>query len=291
MSGWKTVFHQVKQGIASGLFPDICFSCNRFIEKDISGDSGKAPVDGKIPAPETSERIFRAVMAGYLCCFCMDDFVPVSPPICPRCGAQFRSRAGSDHLCGRCIARDMPGSRTRRIPFVSARAYGQYTGTLKNMIHAYKYHGKTGLGRPLGALLHIHFARHYADASIDCIIPVPLHREKLVKRGFDQVMGMLYHWPWTVADGSRVLENGSALSEKLLHRVKNTDTQTGLDRKRRSANVRNAFVVTDSERVKNKSVVLIDDVYTTGATLEECALAVERAGARQVHCLTLARAM
>ncbi len=291
MSGWKTVFQGVKRGISSGLFPDICFSCNRFIEKDISGDSEKDPVDGEMLAAETSERIFRTVMTDHLCCFCMDDFAPVTPPICPRCGVQFKSPAESDHLCGRCISGEGSGGGTRRNPFVSARACGQYSGTLKNMIHAYKYHGKTGLGRPLGTLLHIHFAKHYADAPIDCIVPVPLHREKLVKRGFDQVMGMLYHWPWTVAGGNRVLKNGSALSEKLLLRVKNTDTQTGLDRKRRSANVRTAFAVTDSERVKNKSVVLIDDVYTTGATLEECASAVKRAGARQIHCLTLARAM
>lgn len=291
MSGWKTVFQGVKQGITSGLFPDICFSCNRFIEKGFSGDSEKGPVNGKMLAAETSERIFRTLMADHLCRFCMDDFAPVTPPICPRCGVQFKSPAESDHLCGRCISGERSGSGTRRNPFVSARACGQYSGTLKNMIHAYKYQGKTGLGRPLGTLLYIHFVKEYAGASIDCIVPVPLHRKKLLKRGFDQVTGMLYHWPWSGTGGRKVLENGSILSETLLLRVKNTDTQTGLDRGRRSANVKNAFAVADAERVKNKSVVLIDDVYTTGATLEECASAIKRAGARQIRCLTLARAM
>ncbi len=291
MSGWKTIFQEVKRGIWSGLFPDICVSCHAFIERKRNGDGETDAADGKDLAAETPGRIFTAVMADHLCDFCMDDFLPVTPPICPRCGIQFKSRAGSDHLCGRCISGDISGGRTGRVPFVSARACGQYAGALKNLVHAYKYQGKTGLGRPLGTLLHLHFVKQFGRTEIDWIVPVPLHRKKLVKRGFDQVTGMLYHWPWSVTGGEKTLENGPALSEKLLLRVKNTDTQTGLDRKRRSANVKNAFAVSDAERLKNKRVVLIDDVYTTGATLEECAAAVKGAGARQIYCLTLARAM
>lgn len=287
MAGWKQILHRIRQGISSGLFPDICFCCNEFIERAKYADEDESPAAASSLVNETAERIFAEIMAPCLCSECIDGYLPVTPPFCTRCGEQFISRSVENHLCGRCISADIPGKKR----FVSARACGQYSGTLQKLIHTYKYHGKIGLGRPLGALLHIYLLKHYDNGSIDLILPVPLHRQKLVKRGFDQVMGMLCNWPWSAQGRDKLLENGMVLCEDILIRVKNTETQTGFDRKQRGENVKNAFAVTDKARIRNKRILLIDDVYTTGATLEECSSALYRTGASQVCFLTLARAM
>ena len=284
------LFAAITRGIASGLFPDICVSCNGWIASERYGGGESTPSGLFSLEGETPERLFKAVMGRHLCRMCLGAYAPVTPPFCTRCGVQFRSRAVESHLCGRCIAKGghkgAPGNS-----FISARACGQYSGALKNTVHAYKYLGKYGLGRPLGTLLHVYYVKHFAETSIDWVVPVPLHRKKLVARGFDQVTGMLRHWPWSSANGSRVLENGTALAENLLQRVKHTDTQTGLDRKQRGKNVKNAFAVTGAVPIKRKRILLVDDVYTTGATLEECACALRRAGASEIYFLTLARAM
>ncbi len=284
------LFRDIARGIASGLFPDICMSCNEWIEPDRCGVDEPAPTGRFSLEGETPERLFKAVMGRHLCRMCLDAYAPVSPPFCTRCGVQFRSRSVEGHLCGRCITKPVHQGVSGET-FISARACGQYSGTLKNTVHAYKYLGKYGLGRPLGTLLHAYYVKHFAEKGIDWVVPVPLHRKKLVARGFDQVTGMLRHWPWTSANGSRFLDNGTALAENLLQRVKHTDTQTGLDRKQRGANVKNAFAVTGAVPVKRKRVLIVDDVYTTGATLEECARALQRAGASEIYVLTLARAM
>ena len=279
----KKIGKRLARVVSNGLFPETCFTCNEFF--DTEEYPGKTPAGADLTdlASESAGHIFPAVMARYLCHVCMADFSPVTPPICTQCGIQFKSMAGEDHLCGQCISAEKP--------FISARACGQHAGALMKLIHAYKYSGNTALGRPFGTLLHIHFLKHYAQTQIDFIIPVPLHKRKLRKRGFDQVAYMLYHWPWLKTGGQRRTDNGSVLADKLLIRVKNTDTQTGLDRKKRAENIKNAFAVTDTDKIRNSRILLIDDVYTTGATLEECALALKRAGASEVYFLTLARAM
>jgi len=193
------------------------------------------------------------------------------------CGLQFVSRAGDDHRCGDCIAHPRP--------FLAARASGQYDGALMTAIHAYKYRGRIQLARPLGALLHLEFVRHFTGSGIDALIPVPLHRAKLRQRGFNQVLLMLDQWR-KIDPGFKVpIEPG------LLVRTRKTEAQTGLGKKERRENIRNAFSVRDPSRVKGRSVLLVDDVYTTGATLEECAGTLVRAGAEAVYILTLARAM
>lgn len=280
---WKKIGKRLARVVSNGLFPETCLTCNEFFDTEECLGKNPANADMAVLASESARHIFSTVMAQYLCHVCMDDFSPVTPPICTQCGRQFKSRAGENRLCGQCISSEKP--------FISARACGQHAGALMELIHAYKYNGNTAIGRPFGTLLHIHFLKHYAETQIDFIIPVPLHKRKLRKRGFDQVAYMLYHWPWLKTGGQRRTDEGSVLSDKLLIRVKNTDTQTGLDRKKRAENIKNAFAVTDTDKISNSRILLIDDVYTTGATLEECALALKRAGASEVYFLTLARAM
>jgi ComF family protein len=233
---------------------------------------------------DDSARIFSAVMARSLCIGCIADFSPVLPPYCTQCGIQFASPVDDSHLCGECLAGEKP--------FVFARSCGSFSGSLMKLVHAYKYGMKTGLGRPLGTLLHVHFLKHFSIVPIDYVIPVPLHRKKAVRRGFDQVAFLLDQWGPPPAGNYRT-DTGyqSPTPAHLLVRVKDTESQTGLNRKKRVENVGNAFRVTNRASLKNRRVLLIDDVYTTGATLEACARLLRQAGASHVYFLTLARAM
>lgn len=208
--------------------------------------------------------------------------MPIVPPVCPVCGLQFVSRIGEDHRCGDCIQREKP--------FLAARAFGQYGGVLMTLIHAYKYRGRIQLARPLGNLLYLEFCRHYADAGIDCIIPVPLHRSKLRNRGFNQVLLMLDNWTEKLHESVPPVGNVHIVADVLV-RTRNTESQTGLGKKARRENILKAFSIADPSRITGRKVLLVDDVYTTGATLEECAGILVRAGAAGVFVLTLARAM
>lgn len=288
--GLKSIFKDITRSISNALFPEICISCNAFIKRETWTDTRQDHGSDQNLKNETAEGIFKALMSPHLCHACMDDFDAVRSPMCRRCGRPFRSRAGEDRLCGKCLSPDSPDGMAAEAPFISARACGVYSGALKDMISAYKYREKTGLGRPLGSLLYIFFLAHYADAGIDFIIPVPLHRKKLVKRGFNQAMEMLRRWPWSKTAWGKQLPSGAILRDDLLVRVKKTSPQTGLNRKQRGDNVKNAFAIPNAAPIENKRVLLIDDVLTTGATLGECAAALKKAGAAGVYFLTLARA-
>ena len=160
-------------------------------------------------------------------------------------------------------------------------ALGQYHGALRDIIHAFKYEGRRSLGPPLGAMLRESGADVLRDAA--CVVPVPLHPWKRLRRGFNQA-----------ADLSRQV--GLPVVHALW-RVRVTMSQAGLTASGRQRNVRGAFRVspwlwrTTRERfIDDRIVVLIDDVKTTGATLEACTEVLMEAGAREVRTLTVARA-
>ena len=121
------------------------------------------------------------------------------------------------------------------------------------------------------------FERFFGDWTYDFLVPVPLHPKRLRRRGFNQARLLLRVWPQTPTDG-------------LLVRVRHTQTQTGLNRRQRRRNIRGAFEVTDGDVVAGGRVLLVDDVFTTGATVNECARILRTAGACRVDVLTLARA-
>ncbi len=272
------ILTRIKNAFADALFPKICQGCAGFIE------SGEPFAESDNTHDDLSEywttSLFREVTATCLCRQCRERFVPIIPPVCSCCGRQFATRSGDDHLCGDCIDKNRP--------FYGARAAGEYDGVLMSLIHAYKYRGKVQLARPLGALLYSIFRRYYADAGLDCAVPVPLHRKKLRQRGFDQVLLLLDYWR---KPNPEFPEPDLPVEENLLIRTRYTESQTGLGKNERRKNTRGAFAVTDVSRIKDQSVLLVDDVYTTGATLEECARVLIRAGAAKVSVLTLARAM
>jgi ComF family protein len=160
--------------------------------------------------------------------------------------------------------------------FDRAYSFGEYTGTLRKAIHLLKYGGIQSLSRPLGKLLVSAVPR---DDSFDVVVPLPLHWRRRWKRGFNQSELL-----------ARVVARRLGLPlSKTLKRSRPTGSQAGLTNAQRRKNVAGAFAAARRSSVENKHVLLIDDVLTTGATVNAAAAALKRAGARRVTVLTLAR--
>ncbi|MFP4650272.1 MAG: ComF family protein [Desulfobacterales bacterium] len=267
------------RSISDALFPPVCFACGAFIQKDT--ETGGPDPDKLVRL--SPEKAFRHVMKDCLCSFCIEDFTAVQSPWCTRCGEPFKSSADQGHLCGDCI--------TRKKHFSFARACSVYQGSVLNLLHAYKYTGRTGLAKPLGLLLFTSFIRHFSEMDIDTALAVPLHEKRLRSRGYNQSLLMILNWP-EIAQKCGMHEYANiAIDTRTLVRRKNTATQTGLERSRRMKNIKNAFAVRCPERIKDRHLLLVDDVFTTGSTVEECARMLDNAGAAGVYVLTLARAV
>ena len=232
--------------------------------------------------PGNIQKIFGTLMSPFLCTTCSALFLPVESPMCSKCGIVFKSRQGEDRVCGHCI--EAPKS------YGMARSAGVYDKTLMSVIHCLKYKGKIQLTSPLGTLLFNVFIRYWNPKHIDMVIPVPLHERKLRIRGFNPSFLLVRNWP-------RIFEmlNGHLpvipVEKDILARNKWTAPQTGLGRKERLQNIKNAFAVKDTSKINGKKILLVDDVYTTGATANECAKVLLKGGSKQVDVLTLARAM
>jgi ComF family protein len=206
---------------------------------------------------------------GPVCDACWRSILPLTPPLCDSCGDPLPSWREFSVPLGRC-------ARCRRAPrFLDrARAVGDYDGRLRAIVHALKYEGRRSLARPLAALMRERGAALVEAA--DVAVPVPLHPSRRRHRGFNQAADLARHVGMPVSHA--------------LRRVRATATQTGLPAAQRHRNVRGAFALTRRVRdVIGRTVLLIDDVSTTGATLEACARVLKEAGARQVLALTAAR--
>ncbi len=203
-----------------------------------------------------------------VCPECEGQISWVDSPLCPRCGAVFISREGVDHLCRDC-QQDPP-------PFTRARAAAVYDGPAADAIRRLKYSRRLDY---LAVMQHWLRRPHCLEliAAADLIVPVPLHVRRLKERGFNQAVLLARAFP------------ESPLSLEALTRVRYTAPQAGLKPAERRDNVRRAFQVPRPEVIKDKKVLLVDDVYTTGATVRECAKALLQAGAKQVEVLTVAR--
>ena len=208
----------------------------------------------------------------YFCSPCSEALPLISGPLCPRCGMPFVSPEGADHLCSRCIGKDPA--------FDTARAVGIYAGALRQAIHLFKYNSRSLLAAPLGIVL-AEQGRGLLEHEHDVIMPVPLHARRIRQRGFNQslVLARQVGKLWGVAVAAEGLE-----------RTRWTDPQTMLHERQRLRNVRDAFSCRTTA-VEKKSILLVDDVYTSGSTVNECAKVLKRSGARRVDVLTLARTL
>jgi ComF family protein len=231
---------------------------------------------------------FEKLMAPLLCPDCLCNFMPAESPLCSVCGFVFESREGNDHICGNCI------EHPKR--FRKARALGIYDKTLMKIIHSFKYKAKLQLARPLQNLLFSVLVRNWNIDDFDLVVPVPLHVKRLRSRGFNQAYLLVKDWPEITGN----LKSGEKkknrfhkfeIGKDALCRTIWTQPQTGLGRKKRMENIKGAFSVGDRFEFGDKRVLLVDDVYTTGATIDECAKTILEKGAASVDVLTLARAV
>lgn len=206
------------------------------------------------------------------CPSCSQDFHRITSPLCPVCGTPFASLVQADHLCEDCL-RERPCYEAAAAPYL-------YEGTIMRAIHQFKYRAKTLLAGPLGSIL-ARFAEGWVEESSGLLtMPVPLHPKRLKERGFNQSLLLARHV-------ARRLD--TELDFLSLRRLKYTLPQIGLKKGERQKNVKGAFGLEDPETVRGKTVLLVDDVATTGNTLNECARILKRAGPKKVLCLTLAR--
>ena len=211
----------------------------------------------------------------FFCSTCWADFTLIQGPVCPRCGTPFDSpealAQSPEHVCLAC----------RREPplFDQALSVGYFEGSLREAVHQFKYRPCRTLGSPLGEWMA---ANVRLVMDIDLVMPVPLHVSRLKERGFNQAL-LLAH---------RMSESHSIpFSSDNLCRTRPTRPQVELTGVERIQNVAGAFALRQPEMVVDRSVVLIDDVFTTGATMNECASVLKQAGAAQVTAFTLARAL
>ena len=206
--------------------------------------------------------------------------------LCRECAQAMTLRTGGYcPTCGRMSGREdappsqCPECRHEPPPWTRLHFHGRYDGPLRDLIISYKFSGTFGHARLLADMADQAFNGD-GEHGPDVIVPVPLHRRRLLWRGFNQSTEI-----------SRILSKklGKPTLKNGLSRIRDTVPQTRLGHKERQVNIRNAFTA-DPAQIKGRTVLLVDDVYTTGATLRECARTLNRAGAAGVEALVLARA-
>jgi ComF family protein len=209
---------------------------------------------------------------------CLAQIVPLDGPLCHICGEKLFHTISEEEDSPLCPICRRVGAHFRR-----AAAYGAYEGTLRDLIHLFKYNGVRPAGKVLGGLLN-HAVASMALPDSVIVVPVPLWSGKRMARGFNQAEA--------IARAFISFQSSSSiqLDTSILIRTRETASQTGLTRHQRRANVRGAFAVVKKEKIKGRNVLIVDDVMTTGTTAGECARVLRRAGAKEVFVATVARA-
>jgi ComF family protein len=254
--GWAA---QMAEGLFAVLFPSDCRICGVPLAK-----ISRLPV----------------------CQECLDAIQPVSGGVCTVCGKRLFSAfaladGAGDFRCGLC----------RRVEpvFARAAAYGSYEGGLRELIHLLKFGGVHPAANVLGRMLAEAITTLEPDfpAAPVAVIPVPLHGSKRRQRGFNQAE--------LIARAALRLKDTNStrlhLCSGVLERKRETISQIGLTSHQRRENLRGAFRVAQPQAVKGREVLVIDDVYTTGATVSECARVLRRADATKVWVATVARTL
>lgn len=213
-----------------------------------------------------------------VCEECLDSIEPIRTSQCLQCGerllpAQLLMGDGRCHGC-----------HQFQPDFDRAVAYGEYADAVRGLIHLLKYDNVLPAAPVLGELLAQAISQ--LDLSADTpplLVPVPLHASKRRERGFNQA-------EMITRAAVRHLPNRVGIAS-VLKRQRPTHSQVGLTREERIANLRDAFRVLDPARVKGRTVIVIDDVMTTGSTVSECARVLKKAGAERVWAATVARTL
>lgn len=231
----------------------------------------RAALDGVLavllaPACAACRRPLATPLDSAVCAGCWEGIRPLTPPVCRSCAEPLTAIRLEPGQCARC--------RSTAPLIARAAAIGEYDGSLRDILHAFKYGGRRTLAGRLARLMSRHGEAVLAGA--DCVVPVPLHWRRRVTRGFNQSALLAARLPAPLVQA--------------LSRTRHTPSQIDLPADARHANVHHAFSVRRGAPIAGRTVVLVDDVSTTGATLEACAGELLRGGAREVRTLTAARA-
>jgi ComF family protein len=221
-------------------------------------------------APDTQARV---------CASCLARVEILSAPLCATCGGPMESATAPSDRCARCVVSPPAFRRARSVARYRPSAEDD-AGSLPALIRRHKYGLDQSVGRALAEYLgpELPFAR----GDLDMVVPVPLHWRRLLWRGFNQAALL-------AAEVARRLN--LPLETETVTRVRATNPQTYRHHDERLRNVRRAFSAPKPRLVADKCVLLVDDVMTTGATAEECARTLLKAGARAVDVFTLARVL
>lgn len=208
----------------------------------------------------------------FICTDCRQDVRYIQPPYCSKCGLPFEGAITQSFECSHC--------RSAQWEFQSARSAVIAQGKVLEVIHRYKYQRALWFEPFLADLLIQRARPELRPAHWDWLVPVPLHPTKQREREFNQAERLARRLGEAI---------GIPLKRRLLARVQPTASQTLLNREERQGNVRRAFVYRPKQRLEGRRIVLIDDVFTTGATTGECARVLRQAGADAVCVWTVAR--
>jgi ComF family protein len=208
----------------------------------------------------------------HICWDCLSDTPKVDPPFCVVCGDPVAGDIQHDYTCFSC-SRETPA-------FVRARSAVRYEGAIGTALRDLKYNNALWVIEDLAELLFACVQAEYSNAEFDVIAPVPLFAPRWRARGFNQSallgesLGRRLQIPF---------------KERLLRRTRSTSSQTGLTAPQRAANVSGAFRIGLLARPEGRKILLVDDVMTTGATVNACAKTLKQGGAASVHVVTVAR--
>ncbi|MBP7216401.1 MAG: ComF family protein [Candidatus Omnitrophica bacterium] len=241
------MWQALKQGLTDIFYPKVCLTCGDSLSRKPAKDQ-------------------------FVCLECWGKIKINTPPFCHFCGRKLDRIRIAKHLCRACLK--------KHVSFDRAFCPCEYSGVLKDLIHAFKYQGKDYLGEPLSTLMINHIKEYNLPIQyLDAIVPVPLHSAKLREREFNQA-AVLSHCIGKAFN--------KQVADQVLIRNRPTKTQTDLTPCERTENVRESFSVVHQDAIRQKHLLLVDDVLTTAATSSEAAGALKRAGAGMVFVLALA---
>lgn len=208
----------------------------------------------------------------HLCWDCLSRVVYVQPPYCSRCGDPVEGRVDDAFVCYHCAESEPHFDR--------ARSVARYRGVVQDVLRQFKYREGLWLRRDLAGLLEACVTAHYEADGIDAVTFVPLYPSRRRERGFNQA---------EVLAAALARRLRKPLLRRGLVRARPTRTQTNLTAPQRASNVRGAFETRGVRRLAGRSILLVDDVMTTGATVNECSRALKEGGAARVYVVTVAR--
>ncbi|MCU0581697.1 MAG: ComF family protein, partial [Syntrophales bacterium] len=236
-----------------------------------AADIGLSLIDLIFPPRCTAcAKILEERRALPICEACFAGLRFSTSPLCPSCGAPYADQTATDHPCEACLLSPPP--------FAAMRSVAVYAGVLQDMIHRCKYGHDISLGEFLGDMMADFPYPSFDLNDFTMVMPVPLHIKRLRERGFNQSLLL-----------ARAIAGRHKMKLDYLSLTRTTPTppQTNFGRQEREENVKGAFAVARPLRLRGEKVILVDDVYTTGSTVRECARVLKRSGVASVAVLTL----